>query len=378
MAFKSKPVYIVDAIRLLTGKRFGYYKNVAPEVFTGYLLKKLFERNPSIVSEISEIILGTAVGTGGNMARYIALEAGIDSSIPAFTVDAQCVGSYKAIEMGYALIKAGMVEVVIVGGFESSSLQPTRIYHKNDSRFNEEGYAYAAFAPPEFGDSTLIGTAEATAIRHGISKEAMVDWTILSNQRAAKVAKEGLLNLYLINYGGISQDQTLKDPELIKTVANRNLGKLIDATTSCQYSDGAALAILCSEAIRQKLSFAPEFEITATASTASEIQDTPIAFAKAINELLQSNGLSVQDIDLFEINESFALKPLYFLENNAISKERVNILGGNLAYGHPFGASGTMNLIHLMAALKFSDKNRGVVAASAAGGLGNALLIQRL
>jgi acetyl-CoA C-acetyltransferase len=371
-----KEVFILDYLRLASGKRNGRYRHSSPEEFTAHLLSGFVKRHPPLSKLIDRIFLATAVGTGGNMARYISLAAEISVGVPAVTIDAQCVGSYEAINTGYAYIRSGIADIVIVGGFESNSLTPERKFNKQDPRRTPEPYFYADFAPNSFGENSLVSTAELLAKELGISKAEMVDWSILSNERALKSTAEGLLNDVILPYRNNNRDETLKEVNVLERFKKRP--SLIDASTSCLFDDGAGILLLASQNGCEKLQTNPRFKILNTCSVGVHPNKTPIAFLGAIEKNNSLLNAKTTDIDLFEINESFALKPLLLNKLHNTPVEKINALGGNLAFGHPFGASGAINLMHLLVSLQKSKKELGVVAASAAGGIGSSITVQQI
>lgn len=370
-----KEVVILDYLRIPSGKKNGRYSFVPPEEFTAFLLAEFFKRHPQLSHILDKILLATAVGTGGNMARYIALKAGFPVNVPAVTIDAQCVGSYEAINIGYAQIKAGLADLVIVGGFESNSLLPERKYHKNDPRNSTNSYLYADFAPDNFGENSLLKTAEQTATDFEVTKAEMGDWSILSNERAKATLKAGLLTNVILPFKGEHQDETLKEITVLQRFKSRV--QLIDGATSCMFEDGAAILLLASKEGVEKMGVTPQFSIENVSSVGVEPSKTPIAFLEAIAKSNTDFKTQITDIDLFEINESFALKPLLLSRLHNIPAEKINVLGGNLAFGHPFGASGAINLIHLLVSLQQQNKELGLVAASAAGGIGSSIIVKR-
>jgi acetyl-CoA C-acetyltransferase len=204
----------------------------------------------------------------------------------------------------------------------------------------------------------------------------MVDWSILSNERALKSTAEGLFSNVILPYRNDSQDETFKEVNVLERFKKRPT--LIDASTSCLFDDGAGIVLLASQNGCEKLQINPRFKILNTCSVGVHPSRTPIAFLAAIEKSNLQLKTHTNDIDLFEINESFALKPLLLNKLHNVSAEKINTLGGNLAFGHPFGASGAINLMHLLVSLQKSKKELGVVAASAAGGIGSSITVQQI
>jgi acetyl-CoA C-acetyltransferase len=345
-------VYIHQAIRVPNGKVGGIYKRTPPENLMAHLMKNLPELP-------EEIILSTTVGTGGNMARFAALKAGYPIEIPASTLDAQCIGGMKSIEMGFALIASGLRKSVLVGGMESVSLAPIRMYSEKDPRHTGKPYSQAVFSPD--GETSLFPAAERCA--KDIDKENMWRWFKRSHLLASQSGT--VLGPYLYPLEPEHTDLPFR-PEI--QLEAYSTTKKIDRTTTAPPADGAAVLYLSSE---PKGALA---RIHTVKTIGTDPAFAPLGVRKAI-QFLKSDPAK---IDLFEISESFALIPEIFCKDTGIDESRVNVLGGTLAYGHPFGASGAIQVLHLLAALKGRNKRWGLTAIPGAGGLASALILENV
>lgn len=374
---KAKHTFIVEGLRLPVGKANGLYKNIIPEVFASHILKQFLLKYPFLQNELGELILGCALGTGGNMARFATLEAGFSEKIPAYTIDAQCASGLKAIILADNQIKAG-ASCVLAGGMESNSLAPKRTYQPNDQRFIDENnsFSQASFAPDNFGDSSLLKAAENVALKHNISKELMMKWTAQSHQKALQAVESGYFKDIILPYLGNEKDQTLKSNLTFESLQKSQSLQLIDYTNSAHLHDGAAIHFLASEQFCHQFALKPTFQIIATATTGGLPNLAPMGVIWAVENLLQKTGLKPDEIDLYEVNESFAINVLAFAQHFQVKHDKINTFGGSLAFGHPFGASGAINLLHLMSAMKVKNAKRGIVSIAAAGGLGMAVLIE--
>jgi acetyl-CoA C-acetyltransferase len=372
-----KSTYLVDGLRLPVGKANGVYKNVIPEVFTGYLLNHFREKYPFLQNELDEVILGCALGTGGNMARFALLEAGFAENIPAFTVDAQCASGLKAIILADNQIKAG-ANCILAGGMESNSLAPKRTYQPNDQRFINENanFTQASFAPDFFGDSSLLKAAENVAKKYNISKESMMQWTAESHNKAIQAIDNEYFKDVILPYLGNEKDQTVKPNLTIETLQKSQTNQLIDYTNSAHLHDGACVHLIVSNYFCEKHNLQPSFKLFTSSSVAGAPTLAPMGVIWAVENIFQKTGLKPEDIDLYEVNESFAVNALAFGQHFQLKTSKMNIFGGNLAFGHPFGASGAINLLHLIQAMKLKNAKSGIVAIAAAGGLGMAVLVE--
>lgn len=376
----DRDAFLIDGLRLPVGKAGGLYKTVIPERFTAHLLRAFREKHPILDTELDELLLGTAVGTGGNPARYALLEAGFSPTLPATTLDFQCGAGLRALVAGEAQIKSGQSHCLLVGGMESASLAPRRQYHPRDERFTGETdfYERAQFAPENFTGSDLIEAAENAALACQISKEDLMAWTAESHRRAAQTVAKEHLKTSIVPWGEVWVDQPIRPTLTLDTLRAGQTPRLTDHTTTAHRHDGAGLLLLGNADFCEKTGLKPAFRVVASALAGGSPHLAPLGVIWATEKLLAQTRRGISDVDLFEVNESFAAKPLAFARHWGLPAEKINRFGGNLAYGHPFGASGAINTLHLMRALTLTGGRFGLVTAAAAGGLGIAVLIENL
>jgi acetyl-CoA C-acetyltransferase len=351
-------VYLHQALRTSLGKAGGIYKDVLPEALMAMVLKEMHERS-GLYAE--EILLGNAFGTGGNMARYAALLAAYPDDIPATTVDTQCSSGLKSLELGYAVIKAGLRNSVICGGLESISLAPEKRYAGRDPRGPGQPYTVAQFSP--FQDGSLQEAAERCAV--GMGKESMWEWAQLSQQRAA--AALPILSPYIVK-DGHSDPPFRPDLQPQKYSSEKN----IDRTVTAHFRDGAAGVFLSA---RKEGALA---RIHTCLSIGNDPNWAPEGAILATRAVLREAQLQVEDIDLFEVSESYALIPLRFERQLNVPREKINILGGTLAYGHPYGASGAVQMVHLCAAMQWRNARYGLCVIPGAGGIASAMILENV
>jgi acetyl-CoA C-acetyltransferase len=368
--------YLIEGLRTPVGKANGYYRDIIPEHLFAALLRELRHRHPDW--PVDEVLAGVALGTGGNMARYALLEAGFPEELPGTTLDMQCGAGLRTLIAAEAQLKSGLSTAVLAGGMESNSLAPKRQYHPRDFRFVDEAtyFTKASFVPSSAGPDELTEAAARAAGQFGLSKADMMAWTIRSHERAG--SSREIIETIIHPLNGKTADQAVRPGLSIEQLAATQTSSLIDHTNTAHLHDGAGVYWLGNEAFCEQTGIQPSFRIVASAVAGGPPGLAPLGVIWATEKLLRQTGISVSTIDLFEINESFAVKPLAFLKHWGISPEKVNIFGGNLAYGHPFGASGLLNTLHLTLALKHTGSRLGLVAAGVAGGLGAALLIEQL
>jgi acetyl-CoA C-acetyltransferase len=368
--------YIIDAVRVPIGKAKGMYKNVLPEVLSAFLLKEVLVRNALMSKQIDEVVLANAFGTGGNMARYACLEAGYLVSTSAITIDSQCSGALKTMELGHGLLRSGAAGCVVCGGMESKSLAPEKAYLPHDPRFIRNGkYSVANFSPDQFSDTPLLDAARNVAAEFKISKTQMMAWTVASHKKAVQCMK--YISPYIVPFFyNHPHDQALKPQIDLPFLEKVQTNALIDFTNTAHFNDAAAVVLMANSQFVDAQSIPYLAQIVAIKSVGYPPHLAPASILGAIQAVLEVGEFKISDIDLFEINESFAVTPLVFAQEFRVNHQKVNIFGGNLAYGHPFGASGAIHVVHLISALRFSKKKRGLVAIPAAGGLATAMIIE--
>ena len=374
-------VYILGGLRSHIGVKNGIFKNVLPEKLGAQVLKKLISTYN--LHDIDEIICGNAVGTGGNITRLMSLYAGVSEEVPAYTVDMQCGSGSISIDIAFTKIRSGMCDLIIAGGFESSSLQPLRYYNKNDPRYsNEKPYFQAAqFSPLEVQENVMLMGAERVAQKYDIKKEELDYWVLRSHERAVKAKNIGIPNDIICSINESDHDEGIRESmrqsliDRLKPLVGEN--GVITAVNSCLTNDGAAFVILCSEKYLKNNNIKPKAQIVETALKGANPLYSPESSIIVADKLLKSRKMEYSDISAFEFNEAFAVIDVMFQRKNPKLIDRYNILGGALAYGHPYGASGAIIMLHLLKSLEYVDGEYGLTSIAAAGGIGSSILIKR-
>lgn len=373
--------YILGGLRSYVGVCNGMYRHVPAEVLGAAVLRKVMEKYQIALPDY--IIAGNGVGAGGNIARLMALEAGVDISVPAFTVDVQCGSGLESIAVAAAKIAAGEVDVVIAGGFESSSTQPRRGYNPNHPAYTgDDWYSVAKFMPGIHRETVMLEGAELAAEQENITKEEMDAWVLRSHALAVQTQQKGLLKDVVTSVCGAKADEGIR-PRMSQRLLDRMPkvlpeGKFITAANSCLINDGAAFLVLCSEKYLQQRHLQAQAKVLGSAACGGDPLVSPKTAILALQKLLQKQGLQEQDIDGFELNEAFAVIDVLFARAFPQSMEKYNVFGGALAYGHPYGASGGIILLHLLESLKQRNGRLGCCSVAAAGGVGTALLVERV
>jgi acetyl-CoA C-acetyltransferase len=378
---------MIGGMRTPIGKTDGFLKDLLPEQLASTVLNEVVAKYKISPNNIDQVILGNAVGPGGNIARVSVLEAGWPYNTPAITIDTQCGSGLSAVNFAFSQILSGQGELIIAGGVESTSMAPRRQFNPTDPRFQGENVYYerAPFSTPTVGDPEIGDAAEYLAEHLAISREDMDLLALESHKRASLTEEQGLFNDIItpIESAGkiINSDECIRNRISLKLLERMKPvfrdGGRITAGNTCLKHDGAAAILLASSNAVKKYNLKPQAMITGTASCGCDPNVFPLGPVNSIQKLLHQNHLQVKDVDALEINEAFAVKILACCRQLDFSLSKTNMLGGALAYGHPYGASGAIILLHLLKALQQVDGHRGIAAIGAVGGMGIATLIER-
>lgn len=379
-----KRVFLVNGARSYIGNENGMYCNVPAEQLGAAVLRQVAEPYRKIGIDL--VIAGNAVGGGGNIARLALLEADLPREIPAFTVDLQCGSGLESIALAAAKIQSGQADLVIAGGFDSSSTAPDRRYHKNHPDYvkygsEESWYSVAKFTPGEHVRTAMLDGAERTAVAEGISRQMLDPWVLRSHQLAKQTRESGVLQDILIQVAeGCDRDEGIRD-RMNQRLLDRlpcvlKNGQVITAANACLTNDGAAFVVLCSEQLLHLYQWQPWAELLGAVEVGDKPEESPRSAITAIHTALQRYHYSPEDIAIFECNEAFAVIDEMFARKYPQVVDRYNILGGALAYGHPYGASGGIITLHALKALESVGGGLAVCSVAAAGGVGTAVLIR--
>ncbi|MFC5589677.1 acetyl-CoA C-acyltransferase [Sporosarcina soli] len=357
---------IVQAKRTPVGRKNGMIRDVEPHLLAAPLLQHLAH---GLETEIDEVIFGNVVGPGGNMARLTALEAGLPLSVTGMTIDRQCSAGLEAIRTACHFIQGGAGSCYIAGGVESSSTSP---FPKR-----------ARFSPDRIGDPDMGVAAEHVAQKYYLTKEIQDDYAMLSYTRSWAAYREGLYEPEIIAFEDRTEDECfLKERNMAvllkraKPIFAKESGT-VTAANSCSINDGAAAVVVMGEKLAHELNRKPILRFVDSAVSGIHPHYPGISPVPAIRTLLDRNALTIEDIDLFEINEAFASKIVACAQELSIPYEKLNVSGGALTTGHPYGASGAILVTRLFYEVQRRKDLRYVLAAiGSAGGVGLAVLFE--
>ncbi|MFP7334180.1 thiolase family protein [Shouchella clausii] len=369
-------VFIVKAKRTAVGKIGGILATQRPEVLAASVIKEIVAGLP--FPEIDGVVLGNAVGEGGNIARLSLLESGLPVGVPGVTVDVQCGSGLEAIIVAARHIQAGDGDVYLAGGVESTSLEPKRIAANMAGNRREwhQTIERARFSPESLGDPDMAEAAENVAEQRKIGRDAQDEYTAESYRRAWAAEQKGLFRDEKIAAHRDLADEGIRQmpDRLLKRVPPLYSGGTVTAANSCAKSDGAALVLLMSKQACVRYHMKPMLAFVDAARAGYDPHFASISPVPAIRKLLAKQKQDLSDIDLIELNEAYAVQMVALQQELGLDKEKLNVSGGALAIGHPYGASGAINVCRLAAEMKRRDAKFGLSAIGAAGGLGIAAL----
>jgi acetyl-CoA C-acetyltransferase len=336
---------------------------------------------------VDTVLVGNALGAGGNPARMVALAAGLSERCAALSVDTQCCAGLDAVSLGVALITSGQAHVVIAGGVEAWSRAPLRLSRPREAGGEAIPYERPAFAPDPAQDPDLLWSAAQYAAHHGYTREQQDAYALLSHQRA--VAHQDDLRDEIVPIANVQHDQyprilTLERAARMPIEAHTEVD-MHDCSVSrlsiSAKADGAAFVLLLSAPACEKLGLRARAQwVSSTSMGCSPV--TPLLAAQhAAVQVLQCAHLDAcNTLHAIELHDAFAVQGLSFSQALGISPERLNPRGGGLARGHPIGASGAIALVRLLANLTQDAAvgAQGLVAVAGAGGVGAAALVARL
>ena len=386
--------YIVAAARIAGGRKGGRLSGWHPADLAAQVLDALVERSKADPALIEDVIMGCVSQVGEqslNIARGAVMASKLPESVPATSVDRQCGSSQQALHFAAQAVMSGAMDVVIAAGVESMSWVPMGLssmlpekagFGRPKSPRMEERYPGIAF-------SQFTG-AEMMAKKYGLSKDELDEFGYQSHQKAIAAAQKGLFEDEIVPVAvtlpdgsselhksdeGIRFDASLA---AIKAVKLLQEGGRITAATSSQICDGASGVMVVNERGLKALGIAPLARIHAMTVIGHDpviMLEAPIpATARA----LKKAGMSIDDIDLFEVNEAFASVPVAWLKKTEADPQKLNVHGGAIALGHPLGASGTKLMTTLVYALKHRGKRWGLQTMCEGGGLANVTIVERM
>jgi acetyl-CoA acyltransferase len=389
MPQSGREVVIVEAVRTPVGRGHpekGYYREVHPNALLGRCFTEVIDRAGIDAAAVEDVIGGCVQQYGEqmfNVTRNAWLQAGLPMETPATTVDRQCGSAQQAVNFAAALIAAGVHDVVIGGGVEHMGHIPMGIGFK-------WGDDVGSPWPPELMERYALVpqglSAEMIADKWELPRHELDELALRSHQRAHRATEEGRFEREIVPFAvngdtyvsdqGIRPDTTLEALAGLKPAFKPD-GR-VTAGNSSQISDGAAAVLLMSAEKAAELGVTPRAKFVDQTTVGVDPVMMLTGPIPATRQLLQRTGMTVDDVDLFEVNEAFAPVVLAWARELSPDMDRVNVNGGAMAIGHPLGSTGARLITTLLHELERSDKEVGLVTMCCGGGLGTGTVIQRV
>jgi acetyl-CoA C-acetyltransferase len=395
MSNAFSPVFIVSAARTPIGAFQGALASLKASELGAVAIRGAIQRAGIDAALINEVYMGNvlAAGMGQAPARQAMIYAGLPKSIPATTVSKVCGSGLQAVVLAARSIALGDADIAIAGGMESMSNVPfylpgARSGYRMGNQQVIDGMIHDGLWDP-YGNVHMGTCGDKCAAEYKFSREAQDDFAKESFRRAVAAQKEGMFDAEI---EPVSVAQRKGDPVVIKLDEGPTKGDpskmsglrpafskdgTVTAANASSINDGASALILASEAAVKKHNLTPLGRIAGYAAAAQEPEWFTTAPAKAIEKVNAKLGLNANDIDLYEINEAFAVVALACAQLVGVGLERVNVRGGAVALGHPIGASGARILTTLLHTLKDQNKKRGLATLCIGGGEAIALVVER-
>lgn len=391
-------VVIVSAVRTAVGRIGGTLKDILPEDLAALAIREVIQRSGNEIKEPDEVIFGHGKQSADNpnIARLSALKAGLPVEVPGYTVHRQCGSGLQAILNGAHQIALGLSDIVLTGGVESMSTAP---YYCRHARFGATAGNVLLLDPNTesqprsqpadvYGELTMIMTAENLAERYGISREEQDKFALQSQERALAAIEEGRFQEEIVpvpipkRKGEMTYFSVDEHPRktsmgalsALKPVVREN--GTVTAGNASGRNDGASAVLLMSARKAKELGIKPWARIISEGVAGVSPEMMGIGPVEATRQALKRAGLTLDDIDLVELNEAFAAQSLAVLKELNLSTDRVNVNGGAIALGHPIGNSGARIVVTLLHEMKRRKAHRGLATLCIAGGMGLAMIIE--
>ena len=391
---KMNDVVITEAKRTAVGSLGKSLRNIQSFELGAAVIKEFFNKSPLTKDDIDEVILGQVLtaGLGQNPARQAAIKAGIPKEKPAYIVNQVCGSGIRSVVSGFQSIKSGDSKIIIAGGQENMSLAPHAIHLRDGKKLGDTELVDTMIKDglwDAFHSYHMGITAENVAEKFQITREEQDKFALKSQNKALTAQKENKFKEEIVNLKIKSTKSEIdfnKDEHPREGINLETLSKLkpvfkkngtVTAGNASGINDGAAAVTLMSsdEAEKRKIKKLVSIKSWASCGVDPTLMGTgPIPSSKKALDLA---GWSIEDVDLFEINEAFAAQSIAVLKTLSIPEEKVNVNGGAIALGHPIGASGTRILVTLIHEMIKRDVKKGLATLCIGGGMGIAMCIER-
>jgi acetyl-CoA C-acetyltransferase len=391
-----REVVITSAVRTPVGNFLGALSPFSAVDLGGWVIEKAIKRSQIQKEDVDEVIMGNVLpfGLGQNPARQAMIKARLPMSVRALTINKVCGSGLKAVMLAAQVIMAGDAEVIVAGGMESMSRAPYYLENARTGYRLWDGKLVDGMVHDGLWDVVndyhMGFTAEIQSKKFNISREEQDRFAYESNLKAMKAIREGKFKeeIMPVSIPSKKRDPTVfdtdegpRDPDLQAMAKLKPAFKedgFVTAANSSKISDGASALVVMSKEKAQAFGIQPMAKVGVQAEAGVELEDVLIAPIESIPKALKKAGLSIGDIDLFEINEAFSATTLAVIKTLGINKNKVNIHGGAVALGHPIGASGARVLTTLLYALKGRGLKRGMASLCLGGAEAVSLIVESI
>ena len=378
--------YIIDTLRTPVGKRGGGLSHVHSADLGAHVLKALMDRtdiDPVLVEDVVFGCLDTIGSQAGDIARTCWLTAGLPEEVPGTTVDRQCGSSQQAVHFAAQGVMSGTQDLVVAGGVQNMSAIPISSAMLVGEQFGfPDPFSTSPGWLARYGDQEVsqFRGADMIAVDWNISREDMEAFSIESHTRAITARAEGRFEIEIVPFEGISADEGPREPNPEKMASLPTLaeGGRVTAAVASQISDGAAAMLVASERAVAEHGLTPRARIHHLSVRGEDPVRMLSAPIPATRYALEKAGMTMDDIDLVEINEAFASVPLAWMKELDVDPAKVNVNGGAIALGHPLGATGVRLMTTLLHELERTGGRYGLQTMCEGGGQANVTIIERL
>ena len=391
-----REVVITSAVRTAVGNFLGALSPFSATELGGKVIEEAVKRSKIQKKDVDEVIMGNVLpfGLGQNPARQAMIKAGLPMSGGAITVNKVCGSGLKAVMLAAQGILAGDAEVIVAGGMENMSRVPYYLENARTGYRLWDGKLVDGMVHDGLWDVVndyhMGYTAEIQSIKFNISREEQDKFAHESNLRSMKATREGKLKEEILPFSIPTKkgepivfatdegprETDLKSMAKLKSVFKE--GGSVTAANSSKLSDGASALVLMSKEKALALGVKPMAKVGAQAAAGVELEDVLVAPLQSIPKCLKKAGLSLKEIDLFEINEAFSATTVAIFKTLGIEREKVNVHGGAVAIGHPIGASGARVLTTLLYAMKDRGAGRGMASLCLGGAEAVSLIVEQI
>ncbi|MFD4422941.1 acetyl-CoA C-acetyltransferase [Agromyces sp. NPDC058484] len=379
--------YLVDAVRSPVGKRGGGLAGVHSADLGAHVIRALVERTGIDPGAVDDVVMGctdTIGSQAGNVARTAWLAAGYPEHVPGVTVDRQCGSSQQAVHFAAQAVMSGTNDLVVAGGVQNMSAIPISSAMVLGAQFGfTTPFAESEGWRARYGDQEVsqFRAAELIAERWELSREQMEQFALESHQRAITATDEGRFANEIAPIAGLVADEgPRRDTSLEKmaTLPTLTDGGRVTAAVASQISDASSAVLVASERAIAEHGLTPRARIHHLSVRGADPVWMLTAPIPATQHALERSGMTIDDIDLFEVNEAFASVVLAWMKETGADRDRVNVNGGGIALGHPIGATGTRLMTTLLGELERTGGRYGLQTMCEGGGVANVTIIERM